>query len=539
MKKNILRNILPIAAAILLVTSCSKDGDSTDNNVVINPEQPTPEQPAEEVSGKYVKVPFSVKVDNGESLSKISYTQEGTKVKREFEDADLPDGTNPIPELVLTCATDGVIASNSKLTLTKSDGHFYFEGDIEVASELVENFNGGAYTLTGEFSTTASAPKESSTESLADLMRNCNHTYQSKPFKSDGTEDISLVDQCAYLAVTWTNGGGKTVNISIGGTPTDFTLNSSGQVWIAVPKDVKITSGNLGISSDAERTTQVGHIYKIEKIAATSVTLNKNSLSLSIGGEEMLTATVAPDNRTVDGVEWSSSSPSVATVDEDGNVTAVAEGTATIKATAKDGSGVYGECYVRVEFDAAATSIRNLHEIQGSGKYILEQDIEVDNFFIEQYSNIDIDLNGHTITTTMDVINVDNATLTLRGSGTIDCAIETWTPDPEEDPSYTEEERHDAFSLYGNAVLNLYGDVTIINADFGVRLNENSVLNICDNVTITNDKFGVFVSETSGKINMYGGTITGCQVGVFAFGSGQDVLNNQGGTISGNEEDIY
>ena len=47
---------------------------------------------------------------------------------------------------------------------------------------------------------------------------------------------------------------------------------------------------------------------------------------------------------------WTSDNEEVATVDENGLVTAVGEGTATITATANDGSGVSASCVVTVTF---------------------------------------------------------------------------------------------------------------------------------------------------------------------------------------------
>lgn len=280
--------------------------------------------------------------------------------------------------------------------------------------------------------------------------------------------------------------------------------------FFAFNEDQTVSSTALKLNN--VELTAGGAVYFKTLNLVTGITLNKTSTTIAVGGTETLTATISPANATDKTYTWSSSDENVATVDANGEVTAVAAGTTTIKATANDGSEVYGECDVLVESEA--TPIRSLDEIQGSGKYILVQDIEVDDFYIEQNSNIDIDLNGHTITTE-SAIDVDNATLTLRGSGTIYCAIKTMILDPE-NPSFTDERRHDGFSLYNNAVLNLYGNVTIKNA-----------------------QSGVFVFDTSNKINMYGGTITDCVYGVYAYGKGQDVLNNQGGTISGNDTNIY
>ncbi len=72
-----------------------------------------------------------------------------------------------------------------------------------------------------------------------------------------------------------------------------------------------------------------------QTVAVESVTLNKTELTLEIGGEETLTATVAPDNGTDKTVTWSSDNTAIATVDN-GKVTAVAAGTATIMAKAGD-----------------------------------------------------------------------------------------------------------------------------------------------------------------------------------------------------------
>ena len=54
------------------------------------------------------------------------------------------------------------------------------------------------------------------------------------------------------------------------------------------------------------------------------------------------------DNAADPSYTWSSNSTDVATVDANGKVTAVAVGTATISATANNGSGVKGVCAVTV-----------------------------------------------------------------------------------------------------------------------------------------------------------------------------------------------
>ena len=79
-------------------------------------------------------------------------------------------------------------------------------------------------------------------------------------------------------------------------------------------------------------------------VAVTGVTLSQSSVTLDIGGTVTLTATVAPSNATDNTVTWSSSNTSVATVNG-GKVTAVAEGSATITASA---GGKSATCSVTV-----------------------------------------------------------------------------------------------------------------------------------------------------------------------------------------------
>lgn len=90
------------------------------------------------------------------------------------------------------------------------------------------------------------------------------------------------------------------------------------------------------------------------RIAVTSIELNKTSLTLKEGASETLTATVKPDNATDKTVTWSSSAPNIATVDEAGNVTAVAKGEATITAQAGEKTA---KCTVTVYKDIPVTSI--------------------------------------------------------------------------------------------------------------------------------------------------------------------------------------
>ena len=85
-------------------------------------------------------------------------------------------------------------------------------------------------------------------------------------------------------------------------------------------------------------------------VPVTGVVLSENRVDLYLGKTEAatLTATVEPSNATNKAVVWSSGNAAVATVDQNGVVTAVGKGYTTITATAADGSGKSDSLYVYV-----------------------------------------------------------------------------------------------------------------------------------------------------------------------------------------------
>ena len=85
-----------------------------------------------------------------------------------------------------------------------------------------------------------------------------------------------------------------------------------------------------------------------QNIPVTNLELNKDSLTLQEKGSDTLTAAVEPANATNKNVTWESSDTSIAKVDANGIVTAISAGSATITATAADGSGVSASCSVTV-----------------------------------------------------------------------------------------------------------------------------------------------------------------------------------------------
>ena len=73
-------------------------------------------------------------------------------------------------------------------------------------------------------------------------------------------------------------------------------------------------------------------------VPVNNITLDKGRLGLNEGETAQLKATVLPENATNKNVTWSSSDPSVAAVDQNGNVKVFNEGTATVTVTTEDGN---------------------------------------------------------------------------------------------------------------------------------------------------------------------------------------------------------
>ncbi len=80
-------------------------------------------------------------------------------------------------------------------------------------------------------------------------------------------------------------------------------------------------------------------------VHVTSVTLDKTEITLEIGSEETITATVLPDNATDKQVRWAVEPSGIVNIDN-GKITAIGEGIATITATADYQSA---ECVVTVK----------------------------------------------------------------------------------------------------------------------------------------------------------------------------------------------
>ena len=149
------------------------------------------------------------------------------------------------------------------------------------------------------------------------------------------TLTATVVPDNATKAITWSTSDASIAAVDANGV---VTAISAGTATITA------------MAGDKVALCQV----TVENIAVSGITLSQSAASLLKGELLTLTATVVPADAFDKTVTWSTSDESIAAVDGNGVVTAVAEGTATITATA---GGHSAACLITVEKGVAVSGI--------------------------------------------------------------------------------------------------------------------------------------------------------------------------------------
>lgn len=239
----------------------------------------------------------------------------------------------------------GVNESDATTIATGADGKAVFQPTTEVTLKTVEVSKGDYASKTVEYTG-------------SDLT-----VVLVKPVTS-----ITDSNDPVYLIKNGAEGeSAKTLNPTVEpeGQTEGITWTSGNAQIAAVDDTGKVTAvgkGTTTITATAKEHPTIKKEYSVTvQVVPESVTLDKTELNLQPDNTETLHATINPSDAEVQNtISWESSAPGVATVGDNGLVTAVANGTATITATTANGKTA--TCTVKVTPAATAVTIENTPE---------------------------------------------------------------------------------------------------------------------------------------------------------------------------------
>ena len=169
-----------------------------------------------------------------------------------------------------------------------------------------------------------------------------------------GTDTAELLgwmcwDMAKVEGIEVAEGGSATVTISITTTALE-TWGTIDDVFLYRTKDLSASENdNTGNNENAD--SSIGESTEdIAEVKVANIKLNKTTASVAKGDSVQLKATVTPENASNTEIQWTSSNTKIAKVSATGKVTGVKPGTATITATAQDGSGVKATCKITVGY---------------------------------------------------------------------------------------------------------------------------------------------------------------------------------------------
>lgn len=205
-----------------------------------------------------------------------------------------------------------------------------------------------------------------------------------------GTTLVATVgsDTASNKSITWSSSNTDIVTVDQGGYVYGKAIGTA--VITATAAD--------GGGAVATCVVQVVH-------PVTGIKLGNSVLNMYQGETKIISVTVEPRGATVKALKWESSDPSIATVDEDGEVTAVAPGKCKVTATSTDGNNVTATCTVYVKSTVNAT-----------GMTLTPSTV---NFRVGETRNLTVRTTPTNVTETISWITSDPTVVLVDGNGQI------------------------------------------------------------------------------------------------------------------------
>ena len=238
-------------------------------------------------------------------------------------------------------ATCKITVKVPSIAINKSSASIYSAG------------NGSTVTLTAyEKGKAKKATWTSSNSSVASVNSNGvvtgkkagTATITAKIGKAKVTCKVTVKTQSLTLdksSVSFYVGQSSTIKATVYGASKTVTWSTSNSKVVTVSKTGVITAKAVGKATITAKANGLTKTCTVN-VKASTLSLDKTSVTLNVGDTTTIKATVAGASKNV---TWIPSNPKVATVSKTGVVTAIGEGTATITATA---NGVSKECKVTV-----------------------------------------------------------------------------------------------------------------------------------------------------------------------------------------------
>ena len=293
------------------------------------------------------------------TISEINNLEIPTKISDLTNDKNFVDDAYvalQIPTKVSELQNDSDFANKSFVTnkINEDLSKYAQQSDLDLLESTVENLKQSvsdgkdliASAITDKGVTT------SNTETFSNMANNIRKISSSE--QTISVQNIML----NYSSLTLSEG--ESIRLIPVFTPSNATnqevtwsFSTSGICTIANGTIVAISSGYTVVtvtSVDGGYSASCSITVKEATIPVTGVSLNKSSVTLLQGATIQLSATVYPTNATNQTVSYSSVTPTVATVNSYGLITAITSGTSVIVVTTQDGN-YQASCSVVVQIE--------------------------------------------------------------------------------------------------------------------------------------------------------------------------------------------
>ena len=281
-----------------------------------------------------------------------------------------------------TVAVTGVSLSKTSLSLV--------EGGSETLTATVSPDNASNKSVSWKSSATDIATVDGSGKVTAVKPGSATITVSTTDGGKTATCSVTVTEQ-AKIVIT-----GNTAKVPVAGGAAEFAIQfntsysveieESAKDWLHFVETRAMQSGTLVFSVDANKgeartgkatvkdnAGKVGSItLTFEQdpyIAVTSVQIAPETAELEVGETLGLTVAVLPEEATDKTVTWSSDNESVATVSEDGLVTALAEGKAVITATVGDKSASCAVTVILSRYEVERAALIAIYNATGGSNW--------------------------------------------------------------------------------------------------------------------------------------------------------------------------